>query len=45
LDAIILRTMVKVSAKRFSSVEILLHEVERNLAGPDATQVLGHAPR
>ena len=45
LDAIILRTMVKVPAKRFASVEILLHEVERNLAGPDATQVLGHAAR
>jgi tetratricopeptide (TPR) repeat protein len=41
LDAIILRTMVKVPAKRFPSVEILLHEVERNLAGPEATQVLG----
>lgn len=45
LDAIILRTMVKAPAKRFPSVEVLLHEVERNLAGPDATQVLGHASR
>jgi len=45
LDAIILRTMVKAPAKRFPSVEVLLHEVERNLAGPDATQVLGHAFR
>jgi tetratricopeptide (TPR) repeat protein len=45
LDAIILRTMVKAPAKRFPSVEVLLHEVERNLAGPDATQVLGHALR
>jgi serine/threonine-protein kinase len=45
LDAIILRTMMKVPAKRFPSVEVLLYEVERNLAGPDATQVLGHAPR
>ncbi len=45
LDAIILRTMVKVPAKRFPSVEVLLHEVERNLAGPDATQVLGDARR
>lgn len=45
LDAIILRTMVKAPAKRFPSVEVLLHEVEQNLAGPEATQVLGHAPR
>jgi tetratricopeptide (TPR) repeat protein len=45
LDAIILRTMVKAPAKRFPSVEVLLREVERNLAGPDATQVLGHAVR
>ena len=45
LDAIILRTMVKIPAKRFPSVEVLLQEVERNLAGPDATQVLGHAAR
>ena len=45
LDAIVLRTMVKAPAKRFPSVEVLLHEVERNLAGPDATQVLGHAFR
>jgi tetratricopeptide (TPR) repeat protein len=45
LDAIILRSMVKVPDKRFPSVEILLREVERNLAGPDATQVLGNAPR
>jgi eukaryotic-like serine/threonine-protein kinase len=45
LDAIVLRTMVKAPAKRFPSVEVLLHEVERNLAGPDATQVLGHASR
>jgi eukaryotic-like serine/threonine-protein kinase len=45
LDAIILRTMMKVPAKRFPSVEVLLHEVEQNLAGPEATQVLGDAPR
>lgn len=41
LDAIVLRTMVKAPAKRFPSVEILLREVERNLAGPEATQMLG----
>jgi serine/threonine-protein kinase len=45
LDAIILRTMIKAPAKRFPSVEVLLHEVEQNLAGPEATQVLGDAPR
>jgi tetratricopeptide (TPR) repeat protein len=45
LDAIILRTMVKVPSKRFPSVEVLLREVERNLAGPEATQVLGDVPR
>jgi tetratricopeptide (TPR) repeat protein len=45
LDAIVLRTMVKVPAKRFPSVEVLLHEVERNLAGPDSAQPLGHVPR
>jgi tetratricopeptide (TPR) repeat protein len=45
LDAIILRTMVKVPSNRFPSVEVLLREVEQNLAGPAATQVLGNAPR
>jgi serine/threonine protein kinase len=45
LDAIILRTMVKVPSKRFPSVEVLLREVEQNLAGPEATQVLGDVPR
>jgi eukaryotic-like serine/threonine-protein kinase len=45
LDAVILRTIVKVPAKRFPSVEILLREVERNLAGPESTQVPANAPR
>ena len=33
LDAIILRTMVKSPDKRFPSVEVVLREVDRNLAG------------
>jgi hypothetical protein len=37
--------MVKVPSKRFPSVEVLLREVEQNLAGPEATQVLGDVPR
>jgi tetratricopeptide (TPR) repeat protein len=41
LDAIILRTMVKLPAKRFPSVEVLLREFEHCLAGPGVTQVLG----
>jgi eukaryotic-like serine/threonine-protein kinase len=45
LDAVILRTMLKVPARRFSSVDVLLHEVEQNLAGPQATQALGDAAR
>ena len=41
LDAIILRTMVKLPAKRFPSVEVLLREFEQCLADPGVTQVLG----
>jgi serine/threonine protein kinase len=41
LDAIILRTMVKAPARRFSSVEVLLQEVERCLAVPGTTTALG----
>lgn len=41
LDAIILRTMVKLPAKRFPSVEVLLRECEHCLAGPGVTPVVG----
>jgi len=41
LDAIILRTMVKLLAKRFPSVEVLLREFEQCLADPGVTRVLG----
>jgi tetratricopeptide (TPR) repeat protein len=41
LDAIILRTMVKLPAKRFPSVEVLLREFEQCLADPGVTQILG----
>ena len=41
LDAIILRTMVKLPAKRFPSVEVLLREFEQCLADPGVTRVLG----
>ena len=45
LDAIILRTMVKLPAKRFPSVEVLLREFEQCLADPGVTQVLGRCRR
>jgi serine/threonine-protein kinase len=41
LDAIILRTMVKLPAKRFPTVEVLLREFEQCLADPGVTRVLG----
>jgi tetratricopeptide (TPR) repeat protein len=44
LDAIILRTMVKLPAKRFPSVEVLLREFEQCLADPGVTRILGDVP-
>jgi len=41
LDAIILRTMVKLPAKRFPSVDVLLREFEHCLTDPGVTRILG----
>ena len=46
LDAIILKTMMKEQTKRFSSVAVLLQELDRCLAGARGSgSQLGHASR
>jgi tetratricopeptide (TPR) repeat protein len=45
LDAVVLRSIVKVPGKRFPSVDVLLREVERNLSGPASPRPPGDAPR